>query len=176
LNAHKTEEKAFRALMAEHAPYLWRVLRALGVSDTDLADVCQETFLLVHRKLPTFEGRSSLRTWICGIALNVASDYRSKAYRRREVAEDALPEQVDQARPLAEIERREAWRLVDRLLEVMPEEQRRVFVLYEIEQLPMKEVAAIVDCPLSTAYSRLHAARETVRENLAMQQKKEAAP
>ena len=73
-----------RQIFDEHARYVWRTLRHLGVADADLEDVCQEVFVTVHRKLPEFEGRSKLRTWLYGICLRVASDYRRRAYVRRE--------------------------------------------------------------------------------------------
>jgi RNA polymerase sigma-70 factor, ECF subfamily len=153
----------FRALVQAHAPYVMRVLRSLGVGPSDLPDVSQEVFLTVHRQLATFEGRSALRTWIYGIALRVASDYRSKAYRRRERPSDSPPEQYVFASPQSELEQREAWRLIERLLAELDEDRRQVFVLYELEQLSMREVCEVVGCPLSTAYSRLHSARATVQ-------------
>lgn len=149
-------------LVREHGSYVWRVLRSLGVPDSDVDDVCQETFLVILRKLPEFEGRSSLTTWIYGIALRVSSDYRKRAYRRHEVPSDVIPESTDSSTPQQELERAEAWRIVGDVLDSLAEPQRQVFVLYEIEQLTMNEVAAVVGCPLQTAYSRLHAARRHV--------------
>lgn len=157
----------FRELVRAHAPYVMRVLRSLGVGSADLPDVSQEVFLTVHRQLPLFEGRSALRTWIYGIALRVASDYRSKAYRRRELPSEAPPEQSVQGSPQSELERREAWQLIERLLAQLDEDRRQVFVLYELEQLSMREVCEVVGCPLSTAYSRLNSARATVQAALA---------
>jgi RNA polymerase sigma-70 factor, ECF subfamily len=82
----------FEAVVAEHGPYIWRVLRRLGVRESDVEDVWQETFIVVHRKLGAFEGRSQLRTWLSAIAVRVASDYRSRAHRRREQATDEFPD------------------------------------------------------------------------------------
>jgi RNA polymerase sigma-70 factor (ECF subfamily) len=73
-----------REVFDEHARYIWRALRHLGVADADAEDVCQEVFVTAHKKLPEFEGRSSLRTWLYGICLRHASDYRRKAYVRKE--------------------------------------------------------------------------------------------
>jgi RNA polymerase sigma-70 factor, ECF subfamily len=159
----------FRAPVREHAPYVWRVLRSFGVPEADLPDVSQETFITICRQLPSFEGRSSLRTWVYGVALRVAADYRGKAYRRRELVSQAPPEQISSVTPHAELERQQAWRLVETLLAGLSEEHRQVFVLYELEQLCMREVAEIVGCPLSTAYSRLNAARAAVQAALAAQ-------
>lgn len=166
-------EADFRKLVLAHAPYVWRVLRSLGVAQADLPDVSQETFIIVHRQLSTFEGRSSLQTWIYGVALRVASDYRSKAYRRRELPSDDPPEQVSHSTPQDQLERQRAWHLVEKLLAELDEERRQVFVLYELEQLCMREVADIIGCPLSTAYSRLSAARSAVQTALAARKREE---
>lgn len=167
------DDKAFHQLVIEHAPYVGRVLRSLGVSESDLPDLGQETFLVVHRQLPSFEGRSSLRTWIYGIALRVASDYRSKAYRRRERATAELPDLAALTGPDTELQRQQAWSLLSEMLDILDEDRRRVFVLYEIEQLGMREVAGIVGCPLTTAYSRLHSARQAVQVELQARRRRE---
>jgi RNA polymerase sigma-70 factor (ECF subfamily) len=122
-----------RELFDAHGRYIWRSLRYLGVRDADLEDVCQEVFFTAHRKLPEFEGRSTLRSWLYGICLRLASDYRF-----------------------------EARATLSRLLELLDQEKREVVVLYELEGFTMKEVASIVGCPLQTAYSRLYAGRETL--------------
>src|SRR5690242_15550970 len=73
----------FAALYAEHAPFVRRVLMRRGVRDEDLDDVLQETFVIIHRMLPTFEGRASLETWLHSVAWRVAAGH----HRRRKVAE-----------------------------------------------------------------------------------------
>jgi RNA polymerase sigma-70 factor, ECF subfamily len=153
-----------RQVFDEHASYVWRTLRHLGVGEADLEDVCQDVFVAVHRKLDGFEGRSSLRTWIYGIALRVASDYRRRAHVRRELPVADL--ELDAAEPtqLEDIARGEARRLLLSLLDRLDDDKRAVLVLYELEELGMKEVAEIVGCPLQTAYSRLHAARRLLFE------------
>jgi RNA polymerase sigma-70 factor (ECF subfamily) len=116
-------------------------------------------FVTVHRKLSSFEGRSSLRTWLYGICIRVASEHRRKAYVRHErPASEPAPEQASHSGPGPDssLEQRLA---VQRLLSVLDEDKRSVVVLYEIEGFSMKEVAEIVECPLQTAYSRLHAGR-----------------
>ncbi|HET9932855.1 MAG TPA: RNA polymerase sigma factor [Polyangiaceae bacterium] len=151
-----------RQLFDEHAKYIWRALRHLGVPDADVEDVCQEVWVTAHRKLPEFEGRSSVRTWLYGICMRVASDYRRRAYVRRE---RPTAEPAPEGEPLATSEfgsRVEARRALKALLELLDEEKRAVLVLYELEGFTMKEVAEILDTPLQTAYSRLYAAREVL--------------
>ena len=158
------EPHDLRGIFDTYAPFVWRTLRHLGISDSDADDVCQDVFVAIHRKLASFEGRSSLRTWIYGICLRVASDRRRLAHVRRElpVAEvsqgSMAPTQFD------DYARSEARQLLASLLDVLDSDKRAVFVLYEIEELSMKEVAEAVGCPLQTAYSRLHAARKLILE------------
>jgi len=144
------------------APFVWRALRRLGVREADIEDVCQEVFVVVHRKLADFEGRSSLRTWIYGICARTASDYRRSARVRREIVTDAPPDAPADARQLEALALREARAKLDRILDQLDDDKRAVFVLYEIEELTMNEVAEALSCPLQTAYSRLHAARKVV--------------
>jgi RNA polymerase sigma-70 factor, ECF subfamily len=160
----ETPRLDFEAVVAEHGPYLWRVLRRLGVHTADVEDVWQDTFIVVHRKLEGFEGRSSLRTWLSSIAVRVASDYRGRAHRRREQATDELPEHPFDAASSAhdELIDRERRALLDRLIAELKPDQREVLVLYEFGELPMQEVAEALGCALQTAYSRLHAARKAL--------------
>jgi RNA polymerase sigma-70 factor (ECF subfamily) len=153
----------------EHAPFVWRALRRLGVREADVEDACQEVFVVVHRRLGDFEGRSSVRTWVYGICVRVASDWRKRAHVRREIVTDTTPEpEPDSGRdPQRALATREARRILDRILDELDDDKRAVFVLYEIEQLGMAEVADSLGCPLQTAYSRLHAARKLVEGRIA---------
>jgi RNA polymerase sigma-70 factor (ECF subfamily) len=161
-----TRPLQFDAVVAEHGPYVWRVLRRLGVRASDVDDVWQETFIVVHRKLGGFEGRSSLRTWLSAIAVRVASDYRNRAHRRREQATEEVPEDTNESRSSQhdELVDRERRALLDQLIAELKPEQREVLVLYEFAELPMQEVAEALGCPLQTAYSRLHAARRALEQ------------
>src|SRR6185503_7294479 len=93
-------EPNLREVFDDHAAYVLRSLRHLGVAESDIEDVGQEVFVTVHRRLASFEGRSKLRTWLYGICLRVASDYRRRAYVRRERAT------ADPARDVREAEER----------------------------------------------------------------------
>jgi RNA polymerase sigma-70 factor (ECF subfamily) len=152
-------DQVFRA----QVQYVGRTLRYLGVDPAHLEDACQEVFVVVHRRFDAYKPGGSLRAWIRQICVGVARNHRRTLRRRREDASDYPPETVvppNQQRDL------ELGDLRDRLLivlEELPPEQRDVFVLYEIEQLTMSEVAEALSCPLQTAYSRLNAAREKVR-------------
>jgi len=163
-----------RQIFDEHARYIWRTLRHLGIPEADTPDLCQEVFVTVHRRLSSFEGRSTLRTWLYGICIRVASEHRRRPHVRKETPLSEPPsgsgEQFATA-PDSNLEQRSA---VQRLLAALDEDKRQVIVLYEIEGFSMKEVAEIVQCPLQTAYSRLHAGRQLMLS--AFNAEKEAEP
>lgn len=172
-SAAPPRELTAAALFEEHASFAWRVLRRLGVADADADDACQEVFLTVHRRLHAFEGRSSPRTWIYGICIRVASDWRNRAATRREVASAKPPDRLVEATQVGDVALREARTLLDRILDGLDDDKRAAFVLYEIEELSLKELAAAIGCPLQTAFSRLQAARREVEAALARVRAKE---
>lgn len=156
----------FDQLFSEHVRYVGRTLRFLGVREGELEDACQEVFVVVHRRLDDFDPRGSARAWIRQICVFVAQNERRRIRRARE---DALDPEVDVATAPTQhgsAERSEMRGRLLALLDQLSDEQRSVFVLYEIEQLSMAEVAAALSCPVQTAYSRLHAARERIAKAL----------
>jgi RNA polymerase sigma-70 factor (ECF subfamily) len=156
----------FAEVFREHAGYVSRALSRLGVPAADADDALQDVFVVVFRRMHEFEHRARLRTWLYAIAFRVASDRRRLAHVRREVAVD-----VDEPTEPGEQERREdlrrACKSLDDALASLDRDKRDVFVLYEIEELPMDEVARVVGCPLKTAYTRFYAARDRIRAMLA---------
>lgn len=159
-----TSDSPLTRIVHDHGPYVWRVLRRLGVAEADVDDVCQEVFLVVHRKLAEFEGRSTIRTWMYGIAVRAAADYRKRAHRRHEVPTAAMPDHPSPADdPDRSLQLRQARSLLDELVGALDDDKRAVFVLFEIEQLSMQDVAVALGCPLQTVYSRLYAARAQIQ-------------
>lgn len=150
-------------IFAEHAPFVLRSLRRLGVRPADVEDATQDVFVVVHRNLARYDVTSSLRGWLFGITTRVASDYRRRAHVRREQMTDVLPDGSAPAEQAERLERAEARALLDRALDRLDDRHRAVFILYELEGLAMPDVAELVQCPLQTAYSRLHAARDKVK-------------
>jgi RNA polymerase sigma-70 factor, ECF subfamily len=143
-------------------PFVWRVLGRLGVARADIADVCQEVFLVVLRKIDDYDGRP-IQPWLYGICVRTAADYRKRAFRRHELLGDAADEPKVLAEQDLSLDHRRARARLEQVLSRLDQGKREVFVLYELEELGMAEVARIVGCPLQTAYSRLHAARKDVR-------------
>lgn len=165
VKANPTDSQpSLRTVFDEHARYVIRTLRHFGVREADVEDVAQEVFVAVHRKLPEFEGRSKLRTWLYAICLRVASDHRRRAYVVRERATDNPPVDTGERTGDEADTSLESRAFVQQLLGELDDDKRAVLVLYEIEGLTMREVAEVIGCPLQTAYSRLHAARDLLRE------------
>ena len=152
-----------RTIFDEHARYVIRTLRHLGIREADVEDVAQEVFVTVHRKLAEFEGRSKLRTWLYAICLRVASDHRRRAYVVRERATDNPPVDTGERTGAEPDDSFESRAFVQQLLGTLDDDKRTVLVLYELEGLTMREVAEVIGCPLQTAYSRLHAARDLLQ-------------
>src|SRR5262245_5550378 len=84
---------------ADHCDFVWRTLQHLGVRGADLEDLMQEVFVVVHRKLDGFDGRSRITTWLFGISLRVVGRHRRRAYFRFERQEAEVPETADARTP-----------------------------------------------------------------------------
>lgn len=152
----------FKELFDAHAAFVWRVLRRHGVPLRELDDACQEVFLVVFRRLPEFEGRSSLRTWIYGIAVRVAIALRRRAFMRRELLSSDTPEAWTSEGPGEAYAEREAQRLLDAALRALPRPKREVFVLYELEGMTIAETASALGVAENTALYRLYGARKEI--------------
>jgi RNA polymerase sigma-70 factor, ECF subfamily len=164
----------FREVFEGHVRYVFRLLIHLGVPARHLEDVCQEVFVVVSRRLSECTDPESVRSWLYAIAWRVASAHRRKASNRREVPTADAGEQLTlSTEPAAALEDRRRMAKLDRALDTLPDDQRAVFVLYEIEQLTMREVASVVDCSINTAFSRLYAARRRVADALGIEVPKE---
>ena len=152
-----------RQIFSDHAAFVLRIVRRLGVQPSDVEDVSQEVFVIVHRKLDTYDGTSTVRTWLFGIASRVVSDYRRRAHRRYELLTHELPVTAIEPTQPDDARARELRSRLDTALASLDDAKRAVFVLHDMEEMTMPEVAEAVGCPLNTAYSRLREARLKVR-------------
>jgi RNA polymerase sigma-70 factor (ECF subfamily) len=162
---------------AEHVEHVWRSLQRLGVREPDLEDALQEVFVVVHRRLHTFDESSRMTTWLFGIALRVAAAYHRRAYRRREqLVEDAARYDESPARnPEEDAALGQARQRVTEILDAMDLEKRAVFVMFELEELAAPEIALQLGIPVGTVYSRLDAARRDFARSLRRLQLRERA-
>lgn len=140
---------------------MFRTLQYLGVPGPALDDGLQDVFVIAHRRWDTFEGRSTPRTWLYGIARRVAFRHRRKDenHRRRFVLTERIVEGVE-----TPFEQANARRSVKALLESLDENKRAAFVLTEVEGFTAAEAAELLEVPLGTVYSRVRAAWTQLRE------------
>jgi RNA polymerase sigma-70 factor (ECF subfamily) len=151
-------ESVYRA----HADFVWRVVRRLGVDDGAAEDVVHEVFLVVQRRLPDFDGRAAMSSWLYGIARGVVANHKrgtSREHRRLQLVVPAAPPRD----PEELSRRRQAAETVRVFLSSLGEEQREVFTLVEIEGLKGPEAAAALGIDVNLLYSRLRGARDRFR-------------
>lgn len=159
--ASPPQPPSFREIFDSELSFVWNSLRRFGVASSDLEDVAHEVFVVVHRKLAEIDPSRPIRPWLFAIAFRAASDYRKRAFRRREAL---LGEDID--RPDSSdgidvvLEHRQEKNLARRALLEVPQDRRAVIVLHDFEEVSMHEVAAALRIPLKTAYSRLRVGRE----------------
>jgi RNA polymerase sigma-70 factor (ECF subfamily) len=163
-----------RTIYRAHARFVWLSLQRLGVQPSDLDDVAQDVFVIVHRRLDTFDRTSRITTWLFGICLRVAANYR----RRRRWTRELLTGWVEDNRPATLVAadevlvRREEREIAERALDRLDVAKRATFVMFEIESLSCLEIAEIMNVPLGTVYSRLHSARRELEKTMARELKR----
>jgi RNA polymerase sigma-70 factor (ECF subfamily) len=163
----------FADVYKEYFGFVWRSARGLGVRPSALDDVVQEIFVVVHRRLPEFAARSSVRTWLSGIVLNVVRHHRRSVLRKspHELSTETPPDpdalRAHGSDPYEAVALAEGTRVLQRLLDELDDDKREVLVLAELEEMPVPEIAEALGLKLNTAYSRLRIAREELDRALA---------
>ncbi|RYE83212.1 MAG: sigma-70 family RNA polymerase sigma factor [Myxococcales bacterium] len=160
--------------------FVWRSVRRLGVDEASLDDVVQDVFLVVHRKLDTFEGRASLRTWLFRITLRVVSDHRRSLRRRggesrrSEVTDPDTVADGTRPGPHDELSQAQDVRLLHQLLDELDDGRRTVFILAELEEMTAPEIAEATGENINTVYWRLRTARIDFEKALARHQARQS--
>jgi RNA polymerase sigma-70 factor (ECF subfamily) len=170
------DDSAFEAIVGRYQARIYRLACRL-TSDTDAPDVLQETFLQVHRHLPSFRGESHFGTWLYRIASNAALMHRRASARRRAEPLDVfLPRFDDQgqhaATPAELLVASRADELLDRqflaekareVIARLPDLYRDAFVLRDLEEMSTTDVAQALGVEPATVRQRVHRARLMVR-------------
>ena len=154
---HAVLSSAFRSLFESEFGNVCRSLRRLGVHEADLADVAQELFVAVHRRIGELDPARPPRPWLFSFSLRFAANYRRLARNRApHVDADVRADPADA--------NGEARDLVLRVLADLDFDRRTVLVMHDLEGFGAPEIAEITKAPLNTVYSRLRLAREDFRE------------
>jgi RNA polymerase sigma-70 factor, ECF subfamily len=145
---------SFAEVYREYAARVARWAGRLGGWDCDVEDVVQDVFLVVSRKLPTFRPDGNLTSWLFQITRKISANHRRRL-RRRHLGSEGGEVEWQGLDPDAELERRRVIELFHRALDRLPEKQRTVFVLYEIEGLSTAAIAELLQGNLSTVKVQL---------------------
>jgi RNA polymerase sigma-70 factor (ECF subfamily) len=155
------DDGAWRLLCRRHYPQVAATLRKLGIQDADVEDAAQEVFIEVFRYLPGFRGDSELTTWLYRLCIHRAHLVRKRVRTRERLRRFLLFAPAQAAPEPPGLGEAQARRKIERALQVLSEKQRAVFVLYELENVPGKQIAEILRCPEATVWRRLHDARHS---------------
>jgi len=158
---------AFDEVYERYFEFVWRSLRMLGVASASLDDAVQDVFGTISRQLSRFEGRSSLRTWVYGIAQFTAANHR-RSVRRKSAPLEPLHAGIESAEPSPEAhaEARQLADVIQSFCDELDEGRRAVFVLGLLEEVPAAEIAELLAIPVNTVYSRKRALERALRDRL----------
>jgi RNA polymerase sigma-70 factor (ECF subfamily) len=166
----------FERVYDECFDFVWRTVRRLGIIDAGVDDVVQDVFLVVHRRLGDFEGRSSIKSWLFAITVNAVRDARRSLRRkpgnlgglaRSSDDPDAVAVNDGAHGPYDAAAQSEAVVRLHAILDAMSEDRREVLVLAELEEMSVPDIADAVGANVNTIYSRLRAARVDFEKGVA---------
>ena len=163
-------QPSFERVYEEFFDFVYRNARRLGVPTSAADDVVQEVFVVLHRRLPEYDGRS-MRSWVYGILAHTVRDYR-RSFRRKQrlqmaaEQDEGLGSAGGAASPEQRAQLRQDLALLMQLLQELPETQRELIVLADLEQLSVPEICGCVGGNSNTVYSRLRVARENLKAKL----------
>jgi RNA polymerase sigma-70 factor (ECF subfamily) len=154
---------SFDEVYAKHARFVWRVLRGMGIREAGIDDAVQDVFIVVHRRLPEFDGKHALSTWLFAIAYRVACDHRRKHKRSSslEPLDEDAPQvaRSDAPSPAENAEQAQRIRTLHDALDTLDDEKRALIVLAELEEQTVPQIAALTGTSVNTVYTRLRRAR-----------------
>jgi len=163
VDAARSGNRAAQATLLRDLQDQWyrMVLRLLGNAEA-AREATQETALRFLRQLPLFEGRSEIRTWSLGIAINVAREMR----RQKEQDALTIDPPANGHGPHGELEERERAQMVNRVIDELPDRQREAVLLRYFEQLSVEQSATVMGCAPGTVKALVFQALRNMRENL----------
>ena len=159
-----TDTAAFEDLYRSHGGRMKSVAMNLLGNSSDAEDAVQEAFLKLHRSWATFKGESLLSTWLYRILINTCYDMGRRRKRRPEPAPE--PEDAASPDPPAASPDHTLRLTIERALERLPELQRSVFLLFEVEGFKHREIAEILAIPEGTSKHALFTAKRELQERI----------
>ena len=165
-----SEVLSFPRVYQKYFDFVWTSARSLGVGPDTVDDVVQEAFIVIHARLNTLRDPAALRSWIYGIVRRTALS-QIRAQRTRDAYTLMYGENSVRASgmltPSDDAEQSDQTKLLWTLLERLDEPKRELFVMAELAEMTMPEIARTLDIPVGTASTRLRAARKAFEAALA---------
>ncbi len=174
-------ERSFEAVYERWFDEVTKWICAMGGPQADREDLVQDVFVVVHRRLHTFDG-DNLAGWLYQITRRKVRDFRRLQWVKRVVfgrAIDSGASPNDGVSPLVSLETQEKRNLLMRLLDELSEAERGAIVLFELEGYSGKQIAELQEVPLNTVWARIYQARSKLSQGLTRIEqggKREAAP
>jgi RNA polymerase sigma-70 factor (ECF subfamily) len=171
------DPEAYRVLVERYERRIYHVVYGMVRSPEDAKDLAQDAFIKAFQNLHRFRLESKFYTWLCRIAMNVAIDHLRKQKHRRHSefddsrggSEGAQVVRLHSAKddPAANVARSQLNKTIMDAVETLPDDQKQVLILRELEDMPYKEIAEVLAIPEGTVMSRLYYARRRLQEMLA---------
>jgi RNA polymerase sigma-70 factor, ECF subfamily len=164
------DRESLEELFQRYRAVAFRVAQRLLGNEADALDAVQEAFVKALTHLPSFQGRSSFKTWLLRVVSNAALDLGRQRGRREILSMDAMGpkfreefEPLTHPNPARELERQDLHRVLHEALAQLPPAQRQTFVLHAEAELSYREVAETLGISIGTVMSRLYYARQRLR-------------
>ena len=171
------DPEAYRVLVERYERRIYHVVYGMVRSQEDARDLAQDAFVKAFQNLHRFRLESKFYTWLCRIAMNLSIDHLRKMKHRSHAAFDDERGASDGAQvvrlssrrdnPSENVARQQVYRQIMDAVEELPEDQKQVLVLRELEDMPYKEISDVLGIPEGTVMSRLYYARRRLQEVLA---------
>lgn len=173
--ASRGDGAAYRGLVERYQGRVYSLVYGMVRNREDARDITQDAFVKAYRNLSTFRLESGFYTWLYRIAMNLAIDFVRKR-SRREISSfdegvaardgDEIAEAHNDDGPSRQLERKQLFGKIMDAMELLPEDQRQVILLRELEGMQYREIAEIMGIPEGTVMSRLFYARKKLQKLL----------
>ena len=163
----KGDRKAFQRLVQRHERLVWHMVSRISNRPTDSEDICQEVFLRVYQKLPTFRFQSKLSTWIATVAYRTAINYvqHEEKYSTEDLSQTALTA-CTMPNAQKQLEKQALHTFVHEQIRELPVHYRTVLTLFHLEEMSISEIQDITGMPSGTVKNYLFRARKLLKNRL----------
>lgn len=165
--AQKGDLQAFEAVLKNYQYYAYTVAFRVLTNDNDAKDVVQECFIRIWKNLGSYNAKVKFTTWMYKIVVNLCYDKlrrRKTEYERNEVLDEQFIGSNDNPEQL--LSNKEQAEIIKHISDGLPEKQRMVFVLRDLEELTTDEVSQIMEISVESVKANLSIARKTIRTKL----------